>query len=437
MKKNNLLSRLKEGMKVIVCVSGGPDSMFLLHLLKNYPQDIKIVVAHVNHKTREECDKEADMVKSYCENNNLTFEQLTINEYRKGRFTEEEAREIRFAFFKKLQQQYQADYVITAHHLNDLAESIIMKILRGSTLKSLVGIKEVSVIDGVCFYRPLLSVTKEEIMAYVKEQNIPYAIDKTNDLDNHLRNRLRHQVIPLLQKEEKQFFKKMSKLSKEIENVTNYIERQILAVEEKIKKNGQYDLTEFIKLDEFLQKEIIKKELKQLYQEKVNVCNENDVEKIIKFLNGPRKKNTLLLPLNYELKINKNSFYLEKKKNKENYCIECKEITTLPTGIVYKILDYQQKSNFEIHLNSKEIKLPLYITTRQKGMKMKVKNLLGTKKVKDILIDAKIADKDEVPIMIDSENKVIWILGVKKSEYDREKNENYDIIYRYERKELF
>ena len=99
--------------------------------------------------------------------------------------------------------------------------------------------------------------------------------------------------------------------------------------------------------------------------------------------------------------------------------------------------NYTEKSNNEIHLNSKELSLPLYIVKREVGMRMQVKNLLGSKKVNDILIDSKIPkeQKDLVPIMVDSKNKVLWVLGLKKSKYDIEKNGNYDIIYKYTKEE--
>ena len=107
--------------------------------------------------------------------------------------------------------------------------------------------------------------------------------------------------------------------------------------------------------------------------------------------------------------------------------------------MVKKITEYQEKNNFEIHLNSQDIKLPLFITTRSDGMKMAVKNLNGHRKVNDILIDKKIPKekRDQIPILIDTNGTVLWILGVSKSKYDLAKDENYDIIYKYiERKEL-
>ena len=126
--------------------------------------------------------------------------------------------------------------------------------------------------------------------------------------------------------------------------------------------------------------------------------------------------------------------WLEKKISKKSYKIKCENEVILPNqDIVKKIATYESKSNDEIHLNSKEIKLPLYLTTRQAGMKMAVKNLNGHQKVNDILTNCKIrgSKKDKIPILIDSNGVILWILGIKKSKYDLEKDENYDIIYKY------
>ena len=124
----------------------------------------------------------------------------------------------------------------------------------------------------------------------------------------------------------------------------------------------------------------------------------------------------------------------------DTFYIKLEEEVTLPNGdMVKKIPGYTEKSNFEIHLSSKKITLPLYLTTRKNGMKMAVKNLEGHKKVNDILTDKKIPKekRDQIPILIDTNGTVLWILGVSKSKYDLAKDENYDIIYKYiERKEL-
>ena len=200
-----------------------------------------------------------------------------------------------------------------------------------------------------------------------------------------------------------------------------------------IKKNNQTNLSEFLKLSPFFQKEYLKKEFKQYYNNEITKINSQIINQCLNFLQK-NHKTYLKMPAHNLLIKNNNYFYLTKDIKNENFCIKCENKVILPNGgIVKKINQYTEKSNFEIHLNSQDIKLPLYITNRLVGMKMSVKNLSGTKKVKDILIDAKIPQplKDKIPILIDSNNTVLWILGIKKSQLD--KQENYDIIYKYEK----
>ena len=142
----------------------------------------------------------------------------------------------------------------------------------------------------------------------------------------------------------------------------------------------------------------------------------------------------LLKSLHNKCQINLKKEKTRKITIKKTFKIKCTEENILPNGdLVVKIDHYEEKSNYEIHLNSKEICLPLYLTTRENGMKMAVKNLNGHQKVNDILINSKVkkGEKDQIPILIDSNGVILWVLGLKKSKYDLEKEENYDIIYKY------
>ena len=174
-----MLDLINKNDKIIVATSGGPDSMYLLNELikEKEEKSLSLIVAHVNHKTRKECNEEEKFVKEFCLKNNIKCEVYKINQYQKGHFSEEEAREIRIEFFKSLILKYHYDYVVTAHHADDLIETILMKIIRGSTLDSIVGIKSIQKIKGIIFKRPLLNLSKEEIL---KKIDISYKIDYTN-----------------------------------------------------------------------------------------------------------------------------------------------------------------------------------------------------------------------------------------------------------------
>lgn len=425
---------------IVIGVSGGPDSMYLLtQLVKSKSlNSLKIIVAHVNHNTRKECEKEATFVQTYCLQHHLFFELLEINEYQKKHFTEEEARKKRINFFLEVAKKYQAKAVLTAHHADDLIETMLMKIIRGSTLDGIIGLKKQTKIKDVVFLRPLLNMSKQEIIDSLEKEKIPYCMDETNFSSKHLRNRLRKNILPKLKEEDPNIHLKFLKFSQELTDITEYLQKILSQIKQEIKKEGATNRFEFLKLDEFLQKEYIKMELKDKYQENITKINPNHIKKILDFLKNPNNKTKLELPKNRFIMLNNNRFSIEKKEKYPTYCIECKNELILPNGGRLKKMDtYTEKSNNEIHLNSKRIHLPLYVTNRKPGMKMQVKNLNGTKKVKKILIDEKIpmTEKEKIPVMVDAEGKVIWLLGIKKSQYDLDKQENYDIIYKYERKE--
>ena len=137
---NQVNTFIKENIKkndvVLIAVSGGPDSMCLLDLMLKYRDktNIKIIVSHVHHNVRKESDDELLFVKDYCAANNVIFESMKINEYSGSNF-ECEARNKRYDFFDKLALKYGAKYLLTAHHGDDLMETILMRIVRGSNLK--------------------------------------------------------------------------------------------------------------------------------------------------------------------------------------------------------------------------------------------------------------------------------------------------------------
>jgi len=128
-----------------------------------------------------------------------------------------------------------------------------------------------------------------------------------------------------------------------------------------------------------------------------------------------------------------NNLAIKDDIKKEDYEFEFTEFITLPNKRTIKISNTNLNSNNVCRLNSKEIKLPLYIRNRQKGDKIEIKGLNGTKKVKDIFIDKKLSTEERKtqPIVVDSDNNIVWIPGIKKSKFDKQKQENCDIILEY------
>ena len=184
---------------LVIGLSGGPDSMALLNMLLNYRNkvDITIVAAHVNHNVRRESNKESKFVEEYCNKNNVIFESMKIDKYGDDNF-ENEARNIRYQFFEELINKYNAKYLLTAHHGDDLIETILMRIVRGSSLSGYAGFKEIAKRDNYTIIRPLINYNKDEILKYDKDNKIPYCVDKTNFMNIHTRNRYRKNILPLL-----------------------------------------------------------------------------------------------------------------------------------------------------------------------------------------------------------------------------------------------
>ena len=173
--------KLKDGDTIVLGNSGGPDSMCLLTILLRLREKyhLNIVSAHVNHNVRSESAAEKEFLMNYCKDNNVGFEAMTIERYGDDNF-HNQARKIRYNFFNDVVRKYDANYLMTAHHGDDLVETILMRMVRGSTLKGYSGFEKI--LDNGTFktVRPLVFITKDEALKFDEENNIPYVIDKSN-----------------------------------------------------------------------------------------------------------------------------------------------------------------------------------------------------------------------------------------------------------------
>ena len=425
-----LKNNLNKNTSLVVACSGGPDSMCLLDLVTRLKDELNlnIIVAHVNHKLRSESEEEAKMVENYSKDNNLIFELLEITDYINGNFTEEDARKRRYKFFNEVIDKYHATTLLTAHHGDDLIETILMRLTRGSNLSGYIGIKEISQNEKHKTLRPLLSVTKDEIINYLKENNVPYRLDKTNEELKHARNRYRHIVLPFLKKENPKVHEKYLKFSKELieyDNFVNtYINENKFIVDNSIVINKVSGQTDFIKKKclELLVKDIQSKDYFDISDEQTN--------NLMKLYNQSNK--CIDLNNNY---IGINSYgkiLIKKKENKVLNEIIFDKDTELEDFIIYYNSQDGNNSNSCIYLDTSEIMMPLRIRSLLPGDKIEVKNLNGSKKISDIFIDNKIPKdkRSTYPILVDSQNTVLWVTNLKKSQFCKDKSQKYDIIIR-------
>ena len=186
--------------KWIVAVSGGSDSMMLLDLCIKHQLDI--IVAHVNYQKRASAIKESEGVRAYCQRYDVVFEMVYAPKMMNGNF-QKAARDFRYRFFKQLVERYDAMGVLIAHQQDDVLETYLMQLKRGSVPQT-YGIKKDIVIDGLRIVRPLLSVSKAESRAYCENNAVPYFDDESNFADDYTRNRIRHRIVEKLDREQRQ-----------------------------------------------------------------------------------------------------------------------------------------------------------------------------------------------------------------------------------------
>ena len=432
---HELLENLfKNEMKIVVGVSGGPDSMFLLHVLQTFQKqyNLELIVAHVNHNLRTESENEYQFVQTYCEENNLKLEYLKINNYENGKFSEKEARDKRYAFFQKVIEKYNADVLMTAHHGDDLIESILMKIVRGTNFIGYSGIPSIKKCDNYLVVRPLLTLTKAEILEYLSGKNKTFVYDKSNESDKYTRNRYRKQVLPFLKNEDCHVHKKFLKFSEDIIKADLLLKELLLDKIKDVYDGKRVDLKKLRELSTIMQERIIADIIKEIQKNAELDIKKETFKNILQLIQKGGNKE-IDLANNFVARTSYDYLYIEKKKSPSEYNLLLEDIIIKEEFVIKKISDSNKTNNFITRLNSKELKLPLYVRTKKDGDIMEIKNLNGKKKLKDIFIDSKIdiTRRGEYPIVVDSNNTVIWVPGIKKSKFDKEISEKYDIILEY------
>ena len=423
---------------VIAAVSGGPDSMLLIHILNKLKRklNLNIVVAHVHHNLRKESDDEALMVENYCKKNDLIFELYKIEEYPDNKFSEVVARKLRYEFFDKLIRKYNSKYLFTAHHGDDLIETVLMRISRGSSLKGYAGFEIINKDRGYNIVRPLVYLTKKDIEEYLDKKHIEYAVDKTNKSDKYTRNRYRNRILPILKEEYSDVHLKYIDFNNKVLVADEYLKKEANKIYNKIVRKNEINVLEYNKLDEIIKIYLLEKYLKEIYEDNITEIKTRHIDIIIFQLKNKYNKN-IDLPLNKKGILEYNRFKIVDRVLSEDYEYTFKNSIEFNNNKIYIDNNTNETTNYVIHLNSSEIKLPFHVRNRRNGDKMKVKNMKGSKKINDIFIDFKLnkEERNTYPIVTDDNNNILWIPGIKKSDFDRKKEEKYDIILKYETKE--
>lgn len=265
----NKYNLIENGDKLVLGVSGGPDSISMLNILNEIRQDnkinlnFKIVVAHINHMIRDEAKDDELYVKEYCNKNNIEFYSKSIDVKKLANTnkigTEEAGRNVRYEFFNEILEKTHSNKIAIAHNKNDNAETMIMNIIRGSGVSGLKGIEAKR---GI-YIRPLIECERTEIENYCEEQKLDPRIDKTNFENEYTRNKIRNIVIPYVKKEfNPNIVNTLERLSDLVKEEEDYIEKQVLniygnIVIEQRKKEIILDLKKFNSQEKVIKSRLI------------------------------------------------------------------------------------------------------------------------------------------------------------------------------------
>ncbi|WP_066500790.1 tRNA lysidine(34) synthetase TilS [Abyssisolibacter fermentans] len=453
---NNLI---KSGDKLVVGVSGGPDSMALLCVLKNIQKSINftIISVHINHGIRgKEADKDEKYVKNICKQWNIPFynKKVNMDEYAKiNKMSSEEAgRELRYKFFNEILKKESANKIAVAHNKNDQAETVMMRFLRGTGIEGLKGM-EFKVGNII---RPLLSIDRSLIEEYCEDNNLNPRIDKTNLQPIYGRNKIRLELIPYI---ENNFNKGIVNTLTRTANIMNedndFINKYAEEKFEKVCNKKSKNIIE-IKVEEFKELHIsIKSRIIRLSIEAINGNRKNIGLKHIKIIthfieNGVAGK-THDTTMGVELLKKYDTCLIRKKENSLHKVIKDRNKLVLnaknynnnfKSDIIIEIKDIQKidfKSNdrFIKYIDYDKIKGDLYIRNRKPGDKFVPFGMKGSKKLKDYFIDNKIPreERDNIPIIEDEKN-IIWVVGYRLSDlYKVDKNTKKVILIQYITKE--
>jgi tRNA(Ile)-lysidine synthase len=425
-----------KGDIVIVGVSGGPDSICLLHLLNELSNqlEIKLIVAHVNHCLRGlEADKDQEFVHNFCEDLKIECysKRIDINKIAEMNNVSSETagRDARYEYFNELKSKFKANKIALAHNANDQAETVLMRIIRGTGLEGLVGIKPVR--DDV-FVRPLINISRNQIEEYCAINNISTRVDKTNFENIYARNKIRLELIPYIEKNfNSDIVNGLIRLGDTAKKDNDFIEKQADFSYKRYchRKQGKVIIgNEAFNEDEAVLSRLIRRAYQEvsgnLYNfEKIHIYDIINIQKqgtgkevtLPSAVNAINDYGDIIITKNEKSKeLGKYEFYLH--INKEN------RIQHIGKSITLKLLENKNKINFTDKPNVRnfdfdKIKGDIKVRNRKDGDKFIPLGMKGTKKLKDLFIDLKVekGERSKIPLICFGDD-IAWIVGYRVSD---------------------
>jgi len=434
--------------RVLLGVSGGPDSVTLLNVLLSLKKryNLSFFIAHLDHMLRgEESDEDEIFVKKLaqelglpCEVKSCNLTEITQKEHLT---LEEAARKYRYKFYSESAKKFKANKIALGHNADDQVETVLMRFLRGTGLEGLMGIPPVR---GKII-RPLIECSREDIEEYCKEKKIKYRLDSSNKKVIYFRNKIRLELLPLLSQGYNKNIKDiMLRLRSIISEVLVYLnqETELLFKEVARQESSEtviIDLKKFTSLPLALKRRIIRKSIEvvkgNLYS--ISFRHNNEILKLTEYQLGEKEIN---LPDNLMVRKSYNKIMIYKKRISQGQAeripipweydilipgkteikplgikVEIKKLNSADIKSSLYFTRKKSKGEFLEFIDYNKVKLPIKLRNRRSGDKFYPLKMKGLKKVKDFFIDNKIpkSHRDLIPILVDNEDQIIWIIGMR------------------------
>ncbi|MCI9845842.1 tRNA lysidine(34) synthetase TilS [Flavobacterium pectinovorum] len=426
--KNHISAKFPflENKKLFLAVSSGLDSMVLLHLFQQL--EYEIAVLHCNFQLRGlESFGDQDFIRYYCEENNISFfttqfdTEAFAKDYKLS--TQIAARELRYSWFYELLETHKFDYILTAHHADDNLETFIINLSRGTGLDGLVGIPEQN--DKII--RPLLPFSRKEILEYAKANTIEWREDSSNASNKYLRNKIRHDLIPVLKEINPNFLKAFQKTQSYLQESNEMAEdASIMIYQQVAKEQGEeihFDLKQLKKLPNY------KSYLYQWLNE-FGFLAWNDIYDLVDGQSGKqvfsaefrllKNRETLILSPITETTETK-EFEINKNDQEVNFPLKLRLC-----NVSHITID----SNKVIFVDAEKIRFPLILRKWKEGDSFHPFGMNGkSKKISKLFKDEKLSlIEKENSWLLCSDDQIVWVVGIRQDERFKIENTTNNIL---------
>ena len=398
--------------KLLIAISGGLDSVVLYHLLATLNFDISL--AHCNFNLRgKESDLDEEFVKKLSQktSNQIFIKLFDTEKYSKDNklSTQIAARELRYTWFQELVEKHNFDYILTAHHADDNLETFLINLTRGTGLEGFTGIPK---INGN-IVRPLLPFSREEILKYAKENNIEWREDASNASTKYTRNKLRHQVIPVLKEINPSLLSSFEKTLENLQESQQILEDRIEEVSSEIIETKEA-ITK-INIDKIQQLSNPKAYLYQLLKNH-SFTEWNDVYDLLSAQSGKQvfsKTHRLLKDRDFLILSRKTAVNLDKVES--SFVINKDELEiTNPIHLTFETVKQKSTENKQtIYVDKDLLKYPLLVRKWQNGEYLYPTKMQGKKKLSKFFKDDKFSllEKENTWLLCNANNEIIWVIN--------------------------